>query len=342
MGRKKHKEEAEAKPERKESPPRKERDPYDSSDDSDVYVEERRNHPIDPEIQQLAITFGIDAGLTQQLNDIMIEDRSRTWEADLARLYEILKDARSPGAMLTLKIRDMEKGKFVGKAKCTPKVKELAKKHRLDHGASTKLEEAMSMREAMGKDVDKDLMLLDEHLQASNKPSALVSQKLDTLRKGYNIGHSIYSREVMPGGSGPGVDGVFDKKSKRAVGYSDAELDRRFGEQVASGGGQLMDEATVRKIMMAERKQHEAAQLGNEDEDEGKRKKKKDKKRSRSRSRKRSLSRSPDRSRSHKKKKSRSRSQKRKRSRSRSQKRRQSPTPKRRRSPSVKRKRSRS
>merc|ERR1712046_510757 len=130
----------------------KERDPYDSSDDSNSPERERRHYDINHEIQELAYAFGIDDELTQKLNDIMIEDRSRTWDQDIARLYEILKDARTPAAMLNLKIRDMEKGTFVGKAKCGPKVKELSRKHRLDHGASTKLEEAMSMREAMGKD----------------------------------------------------------------------------------------------------------------------------------------------------------------------------------------------
>merc|ERR1719343_1446043 len=166
----------------------------------------------------------------------MIEDRRRTWKQDLDRLYEILRDAHTPAAMLNLKIRDMEKGTFVGKAKCGPKVRELAKKHRLDHGAATKLEEAMSMREAMGKDVEKDLMLLDEHLTASNAPSKLVSMKLDSLRKGYGIGHCIYSREPMPGNQGPGVDGVFDKRGKRAPGFTDADLEKRFAERQASLG----------------------------------------------------------------------------------------------------------
>eukprot|EP00913_Durusdinium_trenchii_P011610 g10904.t1 len=118
--------------------------------------------------------------------------------------------------MLNLKVKDMQKGTFVGKAKCGPRVRELARRHKLDKGAATKLEEelafAMSMREAMGKDVEKDIVLLDEHLTASNKPSALVSMKLESLRKGYNIGHCIYSREPVMGNTGPGVDGVVDKK----------------------------------------------------------------------------------------------------------------------------------
>merc|ERR1719464_2571618 len=136
----------------------------------------------------------------------------------------------------------MGKGTFVGKAKCGPKGRELAKRHRLDKGASSKLEEALSMREAMGKDIEKDLLLLDEHLAASNAPSKLISMKLESLRKGFNIGHCIYSREPMPGNQGPGVDGVFNKREKRPLGYTDADLGKRFAEQdVSSGSGQLMD-----------------------------------------------------------------------------------------------------
>mmetsp|Transcript_11459 Transcript_11459/g.12650 ORF Transcript_11459/g.12650 Transcript_11459/m.12650 type:complete len:136 (+) Transcript_11459:3-410(+) len=90
----------------------------------------------------------------------MIEKRMSTWEQDLERLYEILKDAHTPAAMLNLKVKDMQKGTFVGKAKCGPRVRDLARRHRLDKGAATKLEEAMSMREAMGKDVEKDIVLL--------------------------------------------------------------------------------------------------------------------------------------------------------------------------------------
>merc|ERR1719356_2294445 len=105
-------------------------------------------------------------------------------------------------------------------------------------------------------------MHLDEHLAASNAPSKLISMKLDSLRKGFNVGHCIYSREPVQGNQGPGVDGVFDQKRKRIVGYTDADLDIRFAHQESgSRGGQLMDEATVRKMMAAERKKHEESQL---------------------------------------------------------------------------------
>lgn len=253
MGRKKKKDEEDHEDDRRRDD--KKRRPADSDDSS--FEEEVVHYDIDPEVQELACTFSIDYGLTQKLNDMLIGKRSKTWEQDLTRLYELLKEARSPAAVLTLKLKDMEKGTFVGKAKCGPAVKELSEKHRLDKGASTKLMEAMSMREAMGRDIAQDLALLDEHLQASNKPSALVSQKLESLRKGYNIGHSIYSRELVTGNTGPGVDGVFDKKGKRPLGYSDADLDKRFQMEAGAGAGQLMDEATVRKMMAMERKEHE-------------------------------------------------------------------------------------
>lgn len=253
MGRKKNKQNEESQqlpPAPIEEPKGKEPERYDSSSDLET---EPKHHDLDPDIQQLAYTFKIDAGLTQKLNDIMIEKRMNTWEQDLERLYEILKDAHTPAAMLNLKVKDMQKGTFVGKAKCGPRVRELARRHKLDKGAATKLEEAMSMREAMGKDVEKDIVLLDEHLTASNKPSALVSMKLESLRKGYNIGHCIYSREPVMGNTGPGVDGVVDKKRHvKVLGYTDADLSSRFA---ASDGKseQLMDEATVRKLMAAEK-----------------------------------------------------------------------------------------
>eukprot|EP00927_Polykrikos_kofoidii_P069276 TRINITY_DN64670_c0_g1_i1.p1 TRINITY_DN64670_c0_g1~~TRINITY_DN64670_c0_g1_i1.p1 ORF type:complete len:303 (-),score=62.54 TRINITY_DN64670_c0_g1_i1:171-1079(-) len=256
MGRKKRPAE-----ERDDEVPRRRRRSDDDSDSSDDSIAPRkRNHyEIDPDIQELAYSFKIDEALTQKLNDIMIEDRQRTWEQDIARLYEILKDARTPSAMLNLKLKDMESGTFIGKAKCAGKVEHLARKHKLDKGAATKLEEAMSMREAMGKSVDRDLALLDEHLAASNKPSALVSMKLDVLRRGLNLGHCIYSREdPLPGNQSPGVDGVFDKRSRRTLGYTDADLDKRFAAEASgNSGGVLMDEAAARRMITAERARRE-------------------------------------------------------------------------------------
>lgn len=247
--------------------------PKEYVDSSDEEPKIRQNYDIEPEIQELAYQFGIDDALTQRLNDVMIEERRKTWKGDLEKLYDVLKDADRPAALLNLKVRDMENGKFAGKAKCGPKVQALARKHRLDRGASTKLEDAMSIREAMGKDIDKDLAMLDEHLAASNKPSALVSQRLASLRKGYNIGHCIYSQNQIV------------NSNDQAAKFSDRDLEKRQQDTravnaISGAGGKLMSEAEIKKMMAAERKQDEAKGR----EEEKKRKKRQDS-RSRSRSR---------------------------------------------------------
>ena len=85
------------------------------------------------------------------------------------------------------------------------------------------------------------------------------------------------------GNTGPGVDGVVDKKRQKVLGYSDADLSSRF----ASSDGkseQLMDEATVRKLMAAE-KSRVLGQSEKEKEEKSKSVKKSKRKASSSRSR---------------------------------------------------------
>merc|ERR1712083_354289 len=76
------------------------------------------------------------------------------------------------------------------------------------------------------------------------------------------IGHCIYAREpIVPGNQAPGVEGCYDKKQRRSLGFSDADLQERFRSGVGSvnGGagaasGKLMDEATIKRMIAAERK----------------------------------------------------------------------------------------
>merc|ERR1711971_290882 len=87
--------------------PQAKEDYVDSSEDE---VKERTNYDIEPVIQELAYAFNIDDGLTQRLNDVMIEERAKTWSSDIDELWELLKDCDRPAAMLNLKVRDMEAG----------------------------------------------------------------------------------------------------------------------------------------------------------------------------------------------------------------------------------------
>lgn len=249
-------------PQQKEAPTKNvAREPSESDvDDSDAEV----NYDIDPEITELACAFGIGDPMAQRLNNIMCSKRQKTWEQDLSRLHEILKTAHSPSAMLAMKINDMEKGMFAGKCKSEKQVRELADRHRLDKTATNKLVEAIAIREAMGKDAAKDLEQLDEHLQNSNAPSKLVSMKLESMRKGFPVGHCVYAREPTVGVQAPGVDGVFDKKDKKAAGYSDRDLQKRFSDntdKVGGANGGLMDEAAILRLMAKDREKTQKQEI---------------------------------------------------------------------------------
>eukprot|EP00434_Breviolum_minutum_P007378 symbB.v1.2.006512.t1/scaffold380.1/size216529/2 len=68
------------------------------------------------------------------------------------------------------------------------RVAELAMKHFLDDAAAARLASVFQDRSRLGCDLVRDFQDLDEHLSASNKPSALVSMKLSELRSGRPIG----------------------------------------------------------------------------------------------------------------------------------------------------------
>eukprot|EP00435_Cladocopium_sp_Y103_P019053 s1779_g4.t1 len=68
------------------------------------------------------------------------------------------------------------------------RVSELAMKHFLDDAAAARLASVFQDRSRLGCDLVRDFQDLDEHLSASNKPSALVSMKLSELRSGRPIG----------------------------------------------------------------------------------------------------------------------------------------------------------
>jgi len=72
------------------------------------------------------------------------------------------------------------------------RIAELAQKHILDEAAAARLASVFQDRSRLGCDLVRDFQELDEHLAASNKPSALVSMKLAELRSGRTIGPCRY------------------------------------------------------------------------------------------------------------------------------------------------------
>mmetsp|Transcript_101130 Transcript_101130/g.326416 ORF Transcript_101130/g.326416 Transcript_101130/m.326416 type:complete len:448 (+) Transcript_101130:123-1466(+) len=73
------------------------------------------------------------------------------------------------------------------------RISELARRHRLDEAATARLASVFHDRSRLGCDLSRDFEELNEHLAASNKPSALVSMKLADLRAGRAIGPCKYA-----------------------------------------------------------------------------------------------------------------------------------------------------
>merc|ERR1719258_401730 len=100
---------------------------------------------IDPDVQELGDYFNIEDRWVKRLNETM-KKRQATKEADLAKLYEVLENARSPTGLLTVKIGEMECGQFVGKIKPDKDVEALARKYKLDEHVKSRLTELVVRR----------------------------------------------------------------------------------------------------------------------------------------------------------------------------------------------------
>ncbi|CAK0849672.1 unnamed protein product [Prorocentrum cordatum] len=105
-----------------------------------------------------------------------------------------------------------------------------------------------------------DLKILGAHLENSNAPSKLVSMKLKDIRAGYKLGNCVYARskeiQIPPEEGGPSIEGARSKKPPS--GYSDRDLQQRFGATRGDGGGVTMTEEQARQFQrsmrVAERK----------------------------------------------------------------------------------------
>jgi len=149
--------------------------------------------PVNIDVQELADHFGLDERITKRLDDEM-KNRQETFEGDIAALWDILETARSPAGLLSVKIKEMQDGTFIGAPKLDKEIKEFQRKFRLDDQATRKLAEVRVMRAATWKD---DIELIHKHLETSNKPSARIMMMLGKLRSGEPIGEP--DPRVAPG-----------------------------------------------------------------------------------------------------------------------------------------------
>merc|ERR1719293_576476 len=148
---------------------------------------------INPDVQDLADHFGLDERITKQLNDEMVK-RKDTHDGDMHALWDILETARVPAGLLSVKIKEMQDGVFVGQPKIDKDVREMQRMYRLDDQATRKLAEALQNRPQTRKE---DVEIIHKHLETSNKPSARVMMMLGKLRSGESLGEP--DKRIAPG-----------------------------------------------------------------------------------------------------------------------------------------------
>lgn len=137
---------------------------------------------IDPDVQELADHFNIEDRWIKRLDEAM-RKRKDTKEQDLAKLYEVLERARSPTGLLTVKIGEMESGRFVGKVKPDKDVERLGRKFKLDEYVVSRLTElAVRRKETKENDLDR----IEQHLRYCKRPNALA-----TLLAGKLLEHTV-------------------------------------------------------------------------------------------------------------------------------------------------------
>mmetsp|Transcript_45517 Transcript_45517/g.83323 ORF Transcript_45517/g.83323 Transcript_45517/m.83323 type:complete len:282 (+) Transcript_45517:121-966(+) len=174
--------------------------------------------PVDPDVQELGDYFNIEDRHVKRLNELM-KGRKATFEADLLRLYDVLERAHSPAGLLVVKMREMEEGTFIGKAKPCPKLVSMIKKFKLDSEAEGKLADILARYDEEKR--QDYLGQLERHLEASNKPSAMAMMLLKKLGDGQPLGR--------PGNPSPGsyLDRLEqEKKTRERHGEKDRDKDR--------------------------------------------------------------------------------------------------------------------
>lgn len=137
---------------------------------------------MDPDVKELGDYFNIEDRWIKRLDEAM-RKRKETKEQDLAKLYEVLERARSTTGLLTVKIGEMESGRFVGKVKPDKDVERLGRKFKLDEYVVSRLTE-LAVRRKETK--DDDLSKIEQHLRYCKRPNAMA-----TLLAGKLLEHKV-------------------------------------------------------------------------------------------------------------------------------------------------------
>lgn len=142
--------------------------------------EENYEGPMDADVRKLGEHFNIEDRWILRLDELMRRRRD-TKEQDLAKLYEVLEQARSPTGLLVAKLGEMECGQFVGKVKPDRNIERIAIKYKLDARVISRLTELRVRRK---KTAAEDLNRLEQHMSLCKRPSATATLLIGKLLEG--------------------------------------------------------------------------------------------------------------------------------------------------------------
>eukprot|EP00747_Dinoflagellata_sp_TGD_P221905 gnl/TRDRNA2_/TRDRNA2_93679_c0_seq1.p1 gnl/TRDRNA2_/TRDRNA2_93679_c0~~gnl/TRDRNA2_/TRDRNA2_93679_c0_seq1.p1 ORF type:complete len:232 (-),score=66.71 gnl/TRDRNA2_/TRDRNA2_93679_c0_seq1:140-742(-) len=139
---------------------------------------------IDPRVQQLCDRFLIDASYCKKLQ-IVMNTRGGTFDDDIMKLTEDMSKAKDkPLHVLLVKMRELERGTFVGKDEEDPDVAAFADKYGLDDRVKHRLMATMKKRM---KTKAADLADMDERLVSAKRPAGLLVRLLEGLEEKGNL-----------------------------------------------------------------------------------------------------------------------------------------------------------
>ncbi|CAE7556567.1 unnamed protein product [Symbiodinium natans] len=135
---------------------------------------------MDADVRKLGDHFNIEDRWLVRLDELM-RRRRETKEQDLAKLYEVLEQARSPTGLLVAKLGEMECGQFVGKVKPDRNIERLATRYNLDTRVVSRLTELRVRRKRTQQE---DFNRLEQHLSLCKRPSATATLLIGKLLEG--------------------------------------------------------------------------------------------------------------------------------------------------------------
>eukprot|EP00746_Dinoflagellata_sp_MGD_P165875 gnl/MRDRNA2_/MRDRNA2_95409_c0_seq1.p1 gnl/MRDRNA2_/MRDRNA2_95409_c0~~gnl/MRDRNA2_/MRDRNA2_95409_c0_seq1.p1 ORF type:complete len:222 (+),score=48.30 gnl/MRDRNA2_/MRDRNA2_95409_c0_seq1:149-814(+) len=161
---------------------------------------------IHPHVYDLCNRYRMEDALARKLHEAM-KWRQETFEGDLQRLEEHLRDGRDKKKTLEAKLREMENGTFQTKPWLPDDLDQIAVRWKLDDRARQNLAEGFAGRftyQACNR--ESDLMRLDAILASHPCPSAKINSGtlMFNIRNGHELPDPVTEEELRAKAKGKG------------------------------------------------------------------------------------------------------------------------------------------